>query len=111
MLDKDPSTYTLITWAWVIVLSMWGGIVSFIKKVKAGEARPGNIVELIGELVTCSFVGVITFLAAQKAGFDQLTAAIFVAISAHMGTRALFHFEKLADKLMQRVLGRLFGVK
>ena len=46
MPEKDPTTYPLITYAWVLLLSSWGGV---------------------------------------------------VAISGHMGTRAIFHLEQFAE--------------
>ena len=50
MPDKDPSTYGLITYLWVTGLAAWGGLVSFYRKVKSGETRAFNVVELIGEI-------------------------------------------------------------
>lgn len=96
MLDKDPSTYPLITYLWVIALASWGGAVSFINKVKTGDARAFNVVELIGEIVTSGFVGVLTFWLCEAANFNPLITAALVGISGHMGSRAMFQFEKWA---------------
>ena len=53
--DKDPSTYGLITYLWVTGLAAWGGLVNFYRKVKSGETRAFNVVELIGEIATSAF--------------------------------------------------------
>lgn len=94
---KDPTTYSLITYLWVGVLSAWGGLVSFLRKRNAGEARPWNFAELIGEIVTSAFAGLITFWLCEAADIQPLVTAALVGITGHMGGRALFHFEKWAE--------------
>jgi len=98
MFEKDPSTYPLITYLWVIALAAWGGAVSFIGKVKAGDARACNFVEFIGEIVTSGFVGVLTFWLCEEAGFKPLITAALVGIAGHMGSRALLQMEKWASR-------------
>jgi hypothetical protein len=97
MFDKDPSSYSLITYFWVIALAAWGGAVSFINKVKSGDSRAFNITEFIGEIVTSGFVGVLTFWLCEAAGFNPLITAALVGITGHMGSRALFQLEKWAS--------------
>lgn len=97
MPEKDPTTYSLLTYAWVTALSVWGGFVNFYQKVKAGTARPFNIVELIGELATSGLVGIVTFFLCESAGIGQLVTAALVAISGHMGTRAILIAENWAS--------------
>lgn len=98
MFDKDPSTYPLITYLWVIALAAWGGAVSFIRKVRLKEVRAFNVVEFIGEIVTSGFVGVLTFWLCEAANFNPLITAALVGITGHMGSRALFQMEKWASK-------------
>ena len=106
MPDKDPTTYQWITYVWVITLSVWGGIVNYIRKVKAGDARPFNFMELIGEIFTSGFVGVITFWLCEAAGISQLVTAALVGISAHMGSRAMLMFEKALERKFAAVVER-----
>ncbi|MBU0592432.1 MAG: phage holin family protein [Gammaproteobacteria bacterium] len=98
MIDKDPSTYSWVAYAWVFALSAWGGVVSFIRKVNAGAARSWNLMELMGELVTSAFAGLITFWLCESAGISPLITACMVGISGHMGSRAIFQFEKWAER-------------
>ena len=98
MLDKNPLTdYNYITYAWVIWLAVWGGIVNFWHKLKTGKARAFNVTEFIGEIVTSGFVGVLTFWLCEAGGISPLMTAVFVAISGHMGARAIFLFEKIME--------------
>lgn len=93
-MEKSPETYSVITYIWVIGLSAIGGVVSFLQKYKAGHARAFNIIELIGELVTSAFVGVITFWLCEYSNFSSLLTAALVGISGHMGSRGMFKLEQ-----------------
>lgn len=93
MIDKDPTSYSLLTYAWVFILAMFGGVVNFMHKLKAGHTRVFNFVEFIGELVTSAFAGVITFWLCENAGISHLMTAAFVGVSGHMGSRAIFMLE------------------
>lgn len=94
MPEKDPTAYGLITYLWVTGLAAWGGIVSFYRKVKSGETRSFNVVELIGEITTSAFAGLITFWLGEAAQLDPLVTAALVGISGHMGSRAIYQIER-----------------
>lgn len=104
MPEKDPTTYALITYLWIFVLSAWGGLVSFFNKVNKGQARRFNVTELIGELVTSAFVGVLTFWLCEWGNLPQLLTAAFVGVSGHMGSRALFKAEFLIELWVDKKL-------
>lgn len=98
MPEKDPANYSLFTYLWVVALASWGGAVGFYRKMKDGRARPFNIVEFIGEVATSALVGVITFWLCEASGVNQLLSAALIAISGHMGSRAIWQFEKWAER-------------
>lgn len=87
---KGPASYGLVTYAWVVVLSAWGGTVRFIRKVKAGEmsAKQATLT-LLGELVTSVFAGVVTFYACEANAVSPLWTAVLVSVAGHMGGKAL----------------------
>jgi len=93
MIEKDPSSFEWFTYAWVVFVAMWGGVVAFLRKVNSGSVRPFNLTELLGEVFTSGFAGVITFWLCESAGVDKLLSAALVGISGHMGNRAIFLFE------------------
>jgi hypothetical protein len=93
MLDKDPTSYPLLTYAWVLALSALGGFVSFMNKLKDGKTRAFNIAEFMGEIATSAFTGVITFWLCENAQFSPLITAALVGVSGHMGSRAIMLFE------------------
>lgn len=98
MPEKDPLTYSLITYLWVTGLASWGGVVSFYRKLKTGETRAFNVVELIGEIATSAFAGLITFWLCEAAEFNPLVSAALVGISGHMGSQAIYQLERWAQK-------------
>lgn len=98
MPEKDPTTYSLITYAWVFALSMWGGLAGYIRKVREGITTRFNLTELIGELMVSGFAGVITFFLGELSGFPVLLTAALCGIAGHMGSRALFQLERLLTK-------------
>lgn len=102
MPEKDPTSYALVTYLWVFALSILGGASSFFSKVKLGMTRWFNLTELIGELFTSAFAGIITFYICEASGFHGLLTAALVGISGHMGSRAIFVMEKFFEK---RILG------
>lgn len=95
---KNPFSYELITYVWVFGLSAWGGAVSFMRKMREGKARPFNIMELIGELVTSAFAGVMTFWLCEAANINPFVGAAMVGISGHMGSRAIGLLELFFSK-------------
>ena len=90
---KDPTSYSMLTYAWVFALAMLGGVVNFMRKLQQGHVRAFNIVEFIGELVTAAFAGVLTFWMCEHSNLSPLVTAALVGISGHMGSRALFMME------------------
>ena len=96
MPEKDPTTYPLITYAWVLLLSSWGGVVSWLRKRKRGIARPFNVIELIGEIMTSAFAGMLTFWLCEASG-----------ISRHLSVPLVEYFDQIG--LTQRdAVGRHF---
>ncbi len=106
MPEKDPSTYPLLTYVWVIGLSAWGGLVGYIRKVREGAGVPFSLAALIGEILTSAFVGVITFWLCEQSGLSPLLTAAFVGISGHMGSRAIFQMDNLLTHWFEKVFGK-----
>jgi len=93
MIEKDPLTYATVTYAWVVLLSIWGGVAGYIRRFKRDQRF--SLVELIGELCISAFVGVLTFFLCEAANIPPVMSAAFVGISGHMGSRAIFLIEQL----------------
>lgn len=95
--NPTPFAYDVLTYLWVIALSAAGGLVSFLRKMREGHARAFNVVELLGEVFTAGFAGLLTFWLCEAANMNELVQAVFIGIAGHMGSRAIFLFEKWAE--------------
>jgi hypothetical protein len=102
--DYEVLNYQSLTLTWVVALSLLGGAANYISKVSAGVIKRFSIVELIGDLCVSGFVGFVTFLLCDSAGFDARVTAALVGISGHMGSRAVFMLERTLTKKFSRFI-------
>jgi amino acid permease len=96
MPEKDPENVSwllqLIPMLFATGLAALGGMVQYFNKIDKNGV-PFSAVKLLIEVGTSGFVGIVSFELCDAAGFSwQLTAAL-VAISGHMGARALVLIE------------------
>jgi hypothetical protein len=78
---------------WVLLLSGFGGVVSYIQKVKTGQCKRFNLTELVGEVVISGFAGAMTYLVCQATGVAPLWSAVLVGVAGHMGARTMLLLE------------------
>lgn len=109
MPEKDPNNTALIVeffkqllpYLSTLFLSCWGGIVSYIQRLRIHRSR-FNWKDLTFDLVISSFAGLLTHFFCEYSNVGGSMSAILIAVSGHMGTRAIASFEKMRD--------RIFGV-
>lgn len=97
-MEKDPTSYSLITYLWVSGLAMLGGFVSYMRKMEQRHPSTFSFAEFIGEIAASAFAGIITFWLCEHADVGGLLTAALVGISGHAGSRALYMIEKWAKK-------------
>lgn len=98
---KTPFDYSIITYLWVALISVMGGIANFFHKVKMGAVRAFNITEFVGEIFISAFTGMITFWLCEWAAIAPLLSAVLIAVSGHMGSRAIFLIEKAIERKVE----------
>lgn len=96
--ERNPFDYSFLTYLWVMSLSAFGGIVNFSRKLRERRASPFRLTEFIGELVTSAFAGLLTFWLCESQGLNPLISAVMIAISGHMGSRAIFKLERWLER-------------
>ncbi len=95
---KDPLAYPLKQYGFMLGTAIFGGLVSWIAKVKRGEAKAWNLLALIGELAISAFAGLLCFWICAASGISIEWTVPLVGIAGHMGTRAISAFEDFAQR-------------
>lgn len=94
MPEKDPTNWTHATWALGILMASAGGVISWYGKVKSGHTKASNIIDLILDVFTSAFVGLIVFMSLDAIGQPIGLCAAAGGVGGHMGTRLLFIVER-----------------
>ena len=107
MPEKDPNNTALFV-EWLrqfmpylstFFLSTWGGVVNHITTLRNGRKK-FQLKELLFDLVISTFAGLITFYFCRSAGISETMSAVLIAISGHMGTRAIAGFETVYRRII-----------
>lgn len=77
-------TSGVIVYIWVIGVSLWGGLVSFLEK-----DAPFSWAKLFAHLLSASFAGLMTYYICQAGSVPEPLTGVFCGVAAHMGTPAL----------------------
>lgn len=94
--SKGPLDYSLKQYGFILGVALLGGLVSWFARVRKGETQAWNLSQLIGELSTSAFAGLIAFWICEWSGAPALLGAALIGIAGHMGTRAISTFETFA---------------
>lgn len=107
MPEKDPNiTAYAVEWLrqfipyiTTVFLSIWGGVVNHVTTLRSGrkEFQPK---ELIFDLIVSTFAGLLTFFFCKRAGVSETMSAVLIAISGHMGARAIEGFETIYRRVV-----------
>lgn len=102
---KDPFSYSWRQYVLTLGVAMLGGAVSWYGRVRKGDVTGWSLRELIGEMATSAFAGLLAFWACEYMDLKPLLTAGIVGIVGHLGTRAL----TIAERLLQRHVERRTG--
>jgi hypothetical protein len=102
MIDKPPHPPVSVwaeylPWLWLILITLLGGVASFVRKMRESHVRVWNFTEFVGEIVISGLAGLITANICQWQDFPMPLTYALTGIGAHMGSRALFKAEALFD--------------
>jgi hypothetical protein len=88
----------IFPWISTLMLSILATAAQYAAKVRAGEPFAWRSVAL--DAVICVFVGLLTHMICEWQGVDGMGRSVLVAISAHMGTRAMLLYERFRDRVL-----------
>lgn len=93
----------IAVWGLPILLSAWGGLVNFYFRWRhvPRASYHFSAVELIGDVATSAFSGVLFFLIAVSLGCGTDWSAVIAGIGGHMGSRSLFLLERRVLKKLE----------
>jgi hypothetical protein len=80
-----------------VFLSSWGGAVHYLQNMK-DHGTSFSWKSLFLDIFISAFVGYLTYLLCQVAGIEGVKSYLAVAVSGHMGPRALASFEVIRDR-------------
>ena len=94
--NPDPHDSNLLiqvlTYAWVLLVSMFGGLVSFIRRRNATTPKvplKEQVGILFGEMTVSAFSGLITYWLCLYWDLHPALTAVFIAISGHLGGKSI----------------------
>lgn len=101
-MPNSPENYGILTWVWVIGLSILGGTVRTLTNLGVWMTGWDLLRRWVIDVTVSAFIGIITFFLCEYAAFPPTLTAAIVGISAHMGTRAIIIVEEF---LYRKTLG------
>ena len=93
-MPNSPENYPLLTYLWVLGVSILGAMARLARKYLDGELIDDTAKKLFAESIISILIGVITFWLCEWSGIDGLLSAAVIGLTAHMGTPALMIMEK-----------------
>lgn len=94
---KSPEEWDPIIWAIAAVSGLMGGLIRVWGRLRAGQPRVFNFLELLGELVVSGLVGLLAYLGAAGLDLSGGICSAVAGIAGHMGTRWLVLLERVLE--------------
>lgn len=96
--SRDELEITARTAVYIVGLSLLGGLVSWIQKVRSNKIPPWSLLYLVGELCISAFAGFLCYLMCDAVGWSTKITMCLVGVAGHMGARAIKAFETMAER-------------
>lgn len=98
MAHQDPANVPLITYVWVVGLSLLSSVAGYLSRINSGKPVNRPAMQLLQDVCYCELAGLSSYFMAQTAELSEMQAILVVALGSHMGARLIF--------LMQNMLTR-----
>jgi hypothetical protein len=101
----DPLTLPLRQYGFVFLVAIFGGLVSWYGKVRAGKFKAGQLGAMVGELTTSAFAGLLAFWACLYFSVPSVLSACLIGLAGHLGGKFIVWLEDMAKKRADAALG------
>lgn len=106
MLDKDPQNQSLFVeimrnampYLYTLFLAAWGGAVHHFQRLRAHKMK-FRWRDFFIDIFICGFAGILTYLLCKSASINGAQAAFLIAISGHMGARAIAGLSSIYERV------------
>lgn len=93
----------LLTFLWVFSISAFAGITRRIRRLQGAKGneeikKEGSWLLFMADIVISGFIGMLTYYLCVYANVPDSLMAVYIGVSAHMGTKALSVYEALFNK-------------
>lgn len=102
---RNPLNYSLAEYGLMLGVAIAGGVVSWIRKVRAGEYPAWSLGQLIGEMAISAFAGLLTFWGCEYLNAPQLLTASLAGISGLASSKVLTMAEAAGQRFVEKRLG------
>lgn len=102
---KDPLEYPLKQYAFILALSLLGGLVGWYSKVRRGHLHVANLMALVGELATSALAGLLVFYLCEYLNVAPVLTAAVVGMAGHTGAKVLSWAEEALKARADRLAG------
>lgn len=100
MPEKNPQNYSLLTYLAFAALSLWGGVVAYLRALQKHD-RTFRWGELFIQMAVSGFVGVLTLLLTWYFKAPLPLCGFLTGMSGFMGSEALRIYEKRYSSVMR----------
>lgn len=94
---NDDNGYNLATHALLVLMTVWGGLVTYMLRVHK-EKKAFLLRDALKQLVVSGFVGMLTMLLCWHFQLPVPAAGFMAGMSGYMGSKTLDLFESRASK-------------
>lgn len=100
-LPQGGSDANYITLVMMVVLSLWGGLVNYLGRIKSGVVKRFNLVELIGEFTISSFAGLLVGFIAIAFDVNPYVSLALAGVAGHAGGRTVYFLDKIFEARLE----------
>lgn len=102
MIDYSELIKQALPYLHTIFLSVFGGTVQYFRQTKDNNKK-FRWSEFFTDILASAFAGTLTYFLCKIADLDDYHAMVLVAISGHMGVKAIDLIEHIYNKFLPKI--------